>query len=373
MRVGLVVSGGVDRSGRDRIIPSLLWLIERLARQHELHVFALHYEDTPCSYPLLGATVHDLGTRRVPRGLRRLTQRGRLLAWLATLPPMDILHAYWGIPAGWVATAAGRSLGLPVIVTADSGEFVADKDIAYGFQRRRIDRRLIAETMSRAARVTVCTHHMAGLASRHNLTTEIIPMGVPDTSFTDATRPGGPPWRLLQVAHLNRVKDQATLIRAVATLQSTHPDVSLDIAGEDTLGGEIARMAEAIGVAPLVALHGALRHDEVQSLISRAHLYVQSSRHEAAGVAVLEAAAAGVPTVGTNVGYVADWAPDAAIAVPAGDSGALAHAIARLLDDPETRNRLGMKARARSGAFTADDTAHAFDALYREVRRQKRH
>jgi len=70
MRIGLVVTGGVDRSGRERVVPSLLWLIERLARRHEVHVFALHYYRDPCTYPLLGATVHDVGRVDGPPGLR---------------------------------------------------------------------------------------------------------------------------------------------------------------------------------------------------------------------------------------------------------------------------------------------------------------
>ena len=85
------------------------------------------------------------------RWWRRLAQRQRLRTTLASLPRFDVLHAYWGIPAGcWVATSVGRKLELPVIVTADSGEFVADHEIAYGFQRRWIDRRLIRDTMLRA-------------------------------------------------------------------------------------------------------------------------------------------------------------------------------------------------------------------------------
>jgi hypothetical protein len=44
MRIALVVPGGVDRSGRERVIPILLWLIERLARRHTVHAFVLrHY------------------------------------------------------------------------------------------------------------------------------------------------------------------------------------------------------------------------------------------------------------------------------------------------------------------------------------------
>src|SRR5688572_7972679 len=364
MRIGLVVTGGVDRSGRDRVIPVLLWLIEALARQHELHVFALYYEDAPCRYPLLGATVHDLGTRRVARGWRRLAQRQRLRSTLESLPRFDILHAYWGIPAGWVATSVGRALDVPVIVTADSGEFVADHEIAYGFQRRWIDWRLIRDTMRRATHVTVCTRHMQTLAARLDFTTTVIPIGVPSTLFTHTHPPDEGPWRLVHMAHLNPVKDQATLLAAFAAIRQSH-DAHLDIAGGDTMEGRIQAMARDLGLANHVTFHGAVAQDTVRALLSRAHLHVMSSRHEAAGVSVLEAAAAGVATVGTRVGYVADWAPDAAVAVAPGDADALAAGVSELLDQPTRRRALGEQARTRARAFTMDDTVEAFDAVYR--------
>src|SRR5262245_63033633 len=78
MRVALVVTGGVDASARERVVPSLLWLVERLARRHDLHVFVLHYHRTARSYPLLGATVHDLGRVDGPPGFRRLRVVARL-------------------------------------------------------------------------------------------------------------------------------------------------------------------------------------------------------------------------------------------------------------------------------------------------------
>jgi glycosyltransferase involved in cell wall biosynthesis len=92
-----------------------------------------------------------------------------------------------------------------------------------------------------------------------------------------------------------------------------------------------------------------------------------SSRHEAAGVAVLEAAAAGVPTVGTRTGYVADWSPGAAVAVTPGDAPALACGLAALLSDPAERLALGLRAQARAAAMTADDSAAACEAVYRGV------
>jgi glycosyltransferase involved in cell wall biosynthesis len=92
------------------------------------------------------------------------------------------------------------------------------------------------------------------------------------------------------------------------------------------------------------------------------------SRHEAAGVAVLEAGLCGVPTIGTNVGYVAEWDPQgAAHAVPVGDAEALAGAILALLRAPELLAHLGAAARRLALGHNADWTASAFEAIYAEV------
>jgi glycosyltransferase involved in cell wall biosynthesis len=68
--------------------------------------------------------------------------------------------------------------------------------------------------------------------------------------------------------------------------------------------------------------------------------------------------------VGTAVGHVAEYAPEAAIAVPRRDAGALAAAILRLAGDEELRLRLAHAAHARALAEDADFTAAAFLDLY---------
>ena len=74
-----------------------------------------------------------------------------------------------------------------------------------------------------------------------------------------------------------------------------------------------------------------------------------------------------VPTVGTEVGEVADWAPDAAVAVPVADAGALAEGIARLLDDDTARLRIAREAQRRALAADADATAARVNEIYRQV------
>jgi glycosyltransferase involved in cell wall biosynthesis len=368
MRIGLIASGGFDRSGRERVTPSLLWLVARLARRHDVHVFVLHYYAEACSYQLLGATVHDIGRVDALPGVRRRRQRGRLSATLDAQGPFDLLHAYQGIPAIVVAPIA-RRLGVPLIVTLDSGELIAIDDIGYGLQRRWFDRAAIAAVIRSAARVTVSTNFMARLLADglSAAAADIIPIGV-DRAIFPCVRPAdGPPWRLLRVASINPVKDYPLLLQAVSLVVARGLDVHLDVGGEDTLDGAIQRRARDLRLDSRVTFHGFRRTDQLADLYARAHLHVVSSRHEAAGVTILEAAASGVPTVGTAVGYVADWDPARAIAVPTRNPEALAAAIIELLRDPARRTAVAAAAREWTLAHDADWTAAQFEKLYDEV------
>jgi len=366
VRIGLIVTGGVDRSGRERVTPALLWLIERLARRHDLHVFALHYEEQPCEYPLLGATVHDLGRVDGPPGLRRWRIRRKLARALAGVGGFDVLHAYMGMPAIIAAPIAAR-MGLPLIASLESGEPVGIEAIAYGLQRRWIDRHALARMMRRAAQVTVPTRFMADHAAFRGIDVAVVPGGIDRHLFPHGARVDGPPWRLLRVASLNRIKDYPTLLAAFRSILDRGEPAHLDVVGEDTLNGEIQARAASLGLLPHITFHGVKPFDHLAAFYARAHLHVVSSRHEAAPIAALEAAATGLPTVGTRVGYVADWSPDRAVAVPIGDSQALADAIIALLRDPARRRQLAQRAHEWTLAHDADWTAAQYDALYRRV------
>ena len=356
------MAGGFDRSGHTHVIPALLSLIARLARRHRVTVYVLRYHEEPCSYGLCGATVVDLGR---PDGAVR--QHRALMHALKRDGPFDVIHGYWALPSGLAAATAGRRLGIPSVVTLDSGEFVALPDLGYGpygLQHHWRQRLAVAITSRLATRVTVCTEYMDRLARAHGARPAIVPIGVDPALFAPADDSDGPPWRLLHVANLNAVKDQATLIEAVRLVQQQIREVHLDIVGLDTIDGAIPRRAAAMGLGDHVTFHGFQPTELIAAFYRRAHLFVMSSRHEAAGVAILEAAVCGVPTVGTAVGYVADWAPDRAIAVPPGDAPALAAAMTALLQDPERRRRIGRAARAWAVAHDADWTAGQFEHLY---------
>lgn len=364
MRVALVVPGGVDRSGEYRIIPALIALLTRLSREHEVHVFALAQEAQRGEWQLAGARIHNVG--------RPLTRTRALAAILAAhrAAPFGLVHAIWSGSGGLVAVLAAALLRIPALVHVAGGELVALPEIGYGGRlgwRGRARERL---TLRSAARVSAASAPVLAAIAELGVSAQRVPLGVdlnvwparaPVRRDTRATA------RLIHVGSLNRVKDQPTLLQALAALARDGLDFRLDIVGDDTLAGATQRLAAELGLGERVNFHGFLPQRLLRPLIESAHLMLISSRHETGPLVLLEAAAAGIPTVGTCVGHIAEWAPGAAIAVPVADPPALAGAIAGVLADEELRLRLASAALQRATSEDADHTARAFQDIYADL------
>jgi glycosyltransferase involved in cell wall biosynthesis len=380
VKVALIVPGGFG--GPDDDIPVLRTLAAELSkRRHEVHVFAFSSPGMEGRHDLGGADVHLLpspvpspaGAARLTRaairagGLVRLGSRlAREVRRAASPSPFDVIHALWANEPGVFAGLLGRASGVPVVLSVGGGEAVWIPEIRYGGAGTRAGRTLGRVAFALASEITVGTAFAREfLPSRARMRARVVPLGIDTRRFDAPTaRPAGPPWRLLHVAHLNRVKDHATLLRGLAGVIARMGPVSLDCVGEDTLGGEVQSQADAAGLGAHVRFHGFVPQQRLAPMYGAAHLHLVSSRYESQGVAVLEAAAAGVPTVGTAVGILPAMAPSAACCVPPGDAPALAGAVCALLSDETRRQALGAAAQAFARTYDAGWTARAFEPIY---------
>lgn len=371
MKIGIVSPGGFDPSGRERVIPVFLALVERLARRHDVHVYTLYGPAGEAAYALRGATVHHLG--RVQRGPNRAVSR-TVRAGVAALmrdhgeERFDLIHGLWASESGLIAALAARLLRIPSVVTVAGGELVALPEIGYGGHLYPRTRWMIGTVLRMATGVTCASRYVLDSLSRHRPDARLLPLGADSEVFSARLfAPDGPPWRLIHVASLNRVKDQPTLLRAFRRILEDEPDALLDVVGEDTLSGEIQRQASGLDVQGSVAFHGFVPSERIGEMLRRSHLLLHTSRFESGPMVFLEAALSGIPTVGTSVGLIDDLAGEAALAVPVGDDTTLAAAALFLLHDPECRAEVARRARAWALAHDADWTAAQLDSLYVEL------
>ncbi|HVN43753.1 MAG TPA: glycosyltransferase [Steroidobacteraceae bacterium] len=365
MNIGLVVPGGVDPSGEYRVIPALLALMRRLARHHDLRVFALHQQEQPSRWELLGSPVWNIGARQTrTRAVRTICRQHQVR-------PLDLVHAIWSGTSGLVAVAAARILGIPSLVHVAGGELVALPEIGYGGRLSWKGRLREAVILRGATQVSAASGPMIASLAALGIRARRVPLGVDLEAWpprAPVRRSAQQAARLIHVASLNRVKDQTTLLRALAALREWGLDFQMQMVGEDTLRGEIQALAERLGLLASVRFHGFLTQRALRPLLEAAHVMMLASRHEAGPLALLEAAVVGVPTVGTAVGEIADWAPQAALAAPVGDAARLAEHVARLLSDEDLRLRIAHEAWLRATREDADFTARSFESIYEELR-----
>lgn len=364
MKIALVVPGGVDRSGEYRVIPALVALIKRLSLHNVVHVFALGQEAQPGSWDLAGARIHNIGA-----GYMRL-RAVRAICAQHRQSPFQLVHAIWSGHCGLVAVTAARILRIACLVHIAGGELVCLPEIGYGGGIKWRGRMREAVVLRAATVVTAASSPIIETLSRLGIVARRVPLGV-DLDIWPPREPTRrdfhEPARLIHAASLNRVKDQRTLLRALACLVNAGLDFEMDVVGEDTLQGEIQTLAAQLELSTRVRFHGFLPQSRLRPLVEAAHLMILSSRHEAGPLVMLEAAVAGVPTVGTAVGHIAEWAPRAARSVAVGDWAGLASAIGHLLSDEDLRLRIAHEAFQRATRENADQTAASFEALYADA------
>ena len=221
--------------------------------------------------------------------------------------PFDLLHALWADEAGFCAALVGRLIGRPIVVSLGGWELVDLPDIAYGAQRLFIRRLTTRFALTQAQRVTAGSQYQLNLCRQHGVAEQKLhwaPLGVDTGVFSSSASQRSPNPTLLQVASLLPVKNQRLLLETFALVRQNLPNAKLHIVGDGPLGDDLQQYAAALGLGEAVTWFGAVPHLELPARYQQADIYVQTSRHESQGVAVLEALACGLPVVGTPVGLL---------------------------------------------------------------------
>jgi len=356
--------------------PAMTALAEALRLHADVTVLALRYPPGPGRFNVNGIPVVALGGAGMRTRLLLWRTWGALRA-VHRRKPFDVLHGVWLFEPGFIAATAGRLLRVPSMASVGGVEVVALPDIGVGGLLNRRGRMLSRFVLNRAGLVTggsrfALAHARRVAPLRAASAFRLAPLPVNTDLFaarSEAVADVGS-FRLLHVANLNAVKDQATLLRAFATVRRARPEAKLKIVGADPAGmrAGLDQLAAALDIETVVTFRELIPQRELLPVYRAADTFVITSRYESQAMVVLEAAASGVPTVGTAVGVVPDLSPDAAIATPVGDPAALADALLRLAGDADLRRGMGQAALARVQVeYAYAPVAQRFADLYAEL------
>jgi glycosyltransferase involved in cell wall biosynthesis len=264
---------------------------------------------------------------------RRTYAVGRILRRLAP----DVVISFMP-QTNVMCLLATAGAGLPVIVCERSNPRMAPLPRHWAALRRLL--------YPRASAVVVQTEDVARWARDLSRRVHVIPNFVARPARTATSLAASGPKRLFGVGRLVPAKGFDLLIAAFARVAGPRPDWSLTILGEGRERPRLAALAARLGVADRVAMPGRVANPADH--LVEGHAFALSSRFEGFPNALLEAMACGLPVVAFDCPH----GPADAIVhehdgllVPAGDVAALAASLARLMDSPLDRSRLGQNAK----------------------------
>nr|WP_239158065.1 glycosyltransferase family 4 protein [Streptomyces sp. SID13726] len=167
------------------------------------------------------------------------------------------------------------------------------------------------------------------------------------------------------------LKGLVFLVEALAKVRTEHPGAHVVVVGKRPTEGPVAAAIERYGLEGAVDFVKGISDAELVDLVRSAEVACVPSLYEGFSLPAAEAMATGTPLVATTGGAIPEVAGrdgETCLAVPPGDSGALAVGLGRLLGDPDLRSRLGAAGRARVLAhFTWARAAEGTAARYREA------
>jgi glycosyltransferase involved in cell wall biosynthesis len=332
------------------------------------------------------ARKHGLRDITIPSLVRRVDPVRDIRAFLALLtllrrekPAIVHTHTY---KAGILGSWAAKMAGVPIIIHTPHGH------IFFGHFSPQVTRcfmlmeRLTAAIVDRMVALTEgerSDYVAFSVANQEKMVT--IHSGVNVDRFMKVKRNGREKKLSLglnaeapvvgTVGWLLPIKGPIYLLKAMAEVWHTHPDIQLVYVGKGDLEEEVKGEAYRTGLSDKVKFLG--WRDDIPEIMQFLDIFVLPSLNEGMGRVLVEAMACGKPIVASNVGGIPDLVKDGhnGFLVGPGDVNGLSLAIKKLIEDEQLRLEMGAKGRAISRNYGVEEMIKKIDDLYTSLYHEK--
>jgi len=283
---------------------------------------------------------------------------------------ITLIHAHAALPAGHAAMLLSSELGLPYVVSVHGLDAFSTVQVGgrMGEWCRRITRRVY-----QGARRVICVSELVreqvlvGMGA--NCRTSVVYNGVDTDFFSPGVGAASEGLSVLCVGNLIPIKGHEVLIRAIASIASEFPSLTLQVIGDGPEQPGLKALTRELGINGRVQFLGRQSRRYVADAMRQCTVFALPSRYEGLGCVYLEAMAAGRPVIACRGQGIAEIIRHGSngLLVGAGNDKELALALAMLLRDEHRRQAMGVAARDTVlDRLTLMQQAESLARIYRE-------
>ncbi len=237
--------------------------------------------------------------------------------------------------------------------------------------RRILTRWLVRKNIMKPVGISASNQNM--IAAYYGLSAERVPVvhnPVDLARFAEVSGTTDDTFRFITVGRFSPEKNQQMMLCAFAAFLQKGHDARLVMLGKGEEETKLKSLAKQLGIADRIDYAGYV--NDVERYLKNADVFLLSSHYEAQPLCVLEAMAAGLPVISTDVGGVRDIVTDNGILIPAGDVDAMTQAMEKLYLDADARLELGAASAKNVQAYDVSATVAGYCALYCRYAEQKK-
>lgn len=288
--------------------------------------------------------------------------------WYTKRNKVDLIQAYFAVPAGWVAWIVKMVRGIPY------GVYFGGSDIP-GANPSRYKRvyplitPLLKAIWRGASFRTVCSHELKNLARVADPESEFIyvPNGVDTARFKPVERSQNPRVKLLFIGRLIPRKGFQRVIQALPKVRALAKRLfEIEVVGTGAAREELDGLAEELKVSDLIRYAGTIPYDQLEKAYQSADVFVLTSLSEGMPSVILEAMGCGLPVVASNVGGNNEIVKEGenGYLIEGEDIETLAQKLAALINDEDLRTRLGQRSREMALQYDWKEIMGKYNELY---------
>ena len=201
-------------------------------------------------------------------------------------------------------------------------------------------------TVSESSRADISNDHKVDIERVH-----VVPIGIDTNFFAPQPHIKRIPGRIVSTASADvPLKGQKYLLEALAKVRQSHPNVHLELVGKQREGSTTAETLEELGLSDIVNFNQGISYEELVNLLASASVAVVPSLYEGFSIPAIEALSCAAPLIATTGGALPEVAGphlETCLAVPPGNSEALAKEIEFAFENPEICHKVGEAGRRR--------------------------